>query len=457
MKTGMKTGMNSGMNSGMIVRLLVGGLGLGWAAGQDHQVPLVIDPPVTTKLAVSNYYPRSLPNPETEASLLTFNQVLLDDLKFSSFFEIPSRSFYPPGDAKLPQEIDFDAWDATRLEPDYLAFGNLQVYSSGAVVEAFLYDSKTREQLLGRRYTVSDPSMIRQVAHQVADQIVYQLSSGASRGVARTQIAFSALKGNSKEIYVMDYDGENVRTITANGGINKFPEWATDNSKLVFITKLPRKSAWELWIQDLTGGRTVIPTPTSYVSSPTLSPDGTEVVFSARSRSRVDSDIFVSELDGGRRRRLTSHASIDTSPSWSPSGQQIAFVSDRSGTPQVWMVDVDGSNTRRLVDRGGHCDSPSWSPDGSRVLYSWQAPRRAKHDIFLVEVVTGNLYQLTSGRGSNENPHWSPDGGHIAFQSDRSGTKQIFVMNLSGNNLRQLTAYGINESPAWSSYVSEVR
>ena len=222
-----------------IVQLVLCSLVAGPASGQDERVILRFETPVMTKLAVLNYYPRSLPNPETETALTTLNQILLDDLKFSSFFEIPSRSFHPPGDAKLPQEIDFDAWDASPLEPDYLAFGNVQVYDSGVVVEAFLYDAKTREQLLGRRYTVSDGSMIRQVAHQVADQIVYQLSSGASRGVAQTQIAFSSLKGNSKEIYVMGYDGANVRTITANGGINKFPEWAIDNSKLVFITKLP--------------------------------------------------------------------------------------------------------------------------------------------------------------------------------------------------------------------------
>ena len=441
----------------IIVKLLLFGLVGGLALGQEEQVKLRVETPVMTKLAVSNFFSRSLPNPETETALTIFNRVLLDNLQFSSFFEIPSRSFYPPGKAKLPQEIDFDAWDASGLEPDYLAFGNLQVYDSGVVVETYLYDAKTREQLLGRRYTVNDGTMIRKVAHQVADQIVYQLSSGASRGVAQTQIAFSSLKGNSKEIYVMDYDGENVRTITANGGINKFPEWATDNSKLVFITKLPRKAAWELWIQDLTGGRTVIPTPTSYVSSPALSPDGTQVAFSARSRGRVDSDVFVSELDGSGRRQLTSHSSIDTSPSWSPTGQQIAFVSDRSGTPQLWMMDADGSNLRRLVDQGGHCDSPSWSPDGSSVLYSWQAPRRYKHDVFLVDVVSGEIRQLTSGRGSNENPHWSPDGRHVAFQSDRSGTKQIFIMNLNGDSLKQLTAYGINESPAWSSYVSEVQ
>ncbi|MCH6569200.1 MAG: PD40 domain-containing protein, partial [Acidobacteria bacterium] len=50
------------------------------------------------------------------------------------------------------------------------------------------------------------------------------------------------------------------------------------------------------------------------------------------------------------------------------------------------------------------------------------------------------------------NPHWSPDGRHIAFQSTRTGSKQIFIMNADGKNLRQITAYGINESPAWSGY-----
>ncbi len=427
------------------------------ALPQDERVILSIDPPVVTKLAVSPYYPRATSGPETEEALEVFNKVLLADLKFSSFFEIPSPSFYPPGQAKLPQEVDFDQWDAAPVDPDYLTFGNLQVYASGVVVEAFVYDSKTREQLLGRRYTVSEAGLIRKVAHQIADQIVYQLSSGSSRGVSRTQIAFSSLKGNSKEIYVMDYDGADVRTITANGGINKFPEWASDNSKLVFITKLPRKSRWELWIQDLTGGRTVIPTPTSYVSSPALSPDGLQVVFSARSRERVDSDIFISNLDGSERRKLTNHSSIDTSPAWSSTARQISFVSDRSGTPQIWMMDADGSNLRRLVDRGGHCDSPSWSPDGVYLLYSWQAPKRFKHDIFVLEAMSGEIVQITSGRGSNENPHWSPDGRHIAFQSDRSGSKQLFIMNLNGQGLKQLTVYGINESPGWSSYVRDVR
>lgn len=420
---------------------------------QNEQIPLIIDPPVITKLAVSDYYPRGSSDTNSESSLKVFNRVLQNDLQFSGIFEIPSPSFHPPGKAKLPHEIDFEQWDAALVDPDYLTFGNLQVYTRGIVVEAFVYDSKTREQIMGRRYTISDNNLIKKVAHQVADEIVFQLSSGSSHGVSQTQIAFVSRKGSSKEIYVMDYDGSNVRTITANGGINKFPEWASDNSKLVFVTLLPRKSRWELWVQDLTSGRTVIPTPTSYVSSPELSPEGSRVVFSSRSLGKVDSDIFVSGLDGKKLRRLTNHRSIDTSPAWGPTGQQIAFVSDRSGTPQIWLIDIDGSNVQRLIDKGGHCDSPSWSPDGRYLIYSWQPPKAYKHDIFLLEIVTGTIIQLTAGQGSNENPHWSPDGRHVTFQSDRTGSKQIYIMNLDGKNLKQVTLYGINESPSWSAYV----
>ncbi len=419
-----------------------------------EQGDVIIRPQIgeQTRLAVADFSPRVVALQETESALKVFNQVLENDLKFSAIFRMSSKSFYPLKRLRFPEDVEFENWQVPSLDVDFLVFGNLQLEAHMVVVEAYLYDVKTRQQVLGKRYTTTDRKLTRRLAHEFADQVVFQLSAGSSRGVALSQIAYTSRRGKSKEIYVMDYDGADARTITANGGINKFPNWGPDNDKLAFVTNLPGSSQWELWIQDLRGGRNVFPVSGSYVSSPAIAPDGKHIAFSGRSSRGVDSDIYVGEINGSDRRNLTNHPGIDTSAAWSPTGRQVAFISDRSGTPQVWVMDADGSNVERLVLEGGHCDSPDWSPDGRFIAYSWQAPTQWKHNVYIIEVATGKILQLTSGTGSNENPHWSPDGYHIVFQSSRTGLKQIFIMNADGKNLKQVTAYGINGSPSWSGY-----
>jgi len=390
--------------------------------------------------------------PETLSALEAFNKVLLDDLQFAAFFDIPSKSFYPLKPLRTPTDIVYENWQVPTLDVDFLAFGAIQADATATVVEAYLYDIKTRRQVLGKRFTVTDPALARRVAHEFADQVVFELSAGASRGVATTKILFSKLRGNEKEIWMMDYDGANAERITFNGGINKFPEWSDDNSRFTYTSKPENANQWSIRIQEVNGEASGISVAGSYASSPAFAPGGSRIAFSASTPDSRDADIFVSGVDGSGMRNLTFSPGIDTSPTWSPTGTQIAFISDRSGTPQVWVMDADGSNLRRLVEEGGHCDSPDWSPDGRFILYSWQAPRQWKHDVYLAEVATGKLYQLTRDFGAGENPHWSPDGRHITFQGTRSGTKQIFIMNADGKNLKQITAYGINESPSWNNY-----
>jgi TolB protein len=415
---------------------------------------VIFPTPTPTRLAVADFTPRTSANPETQESLSVFNKVLFDNLKFSALFVLPSKSFYPLKPIRTIQDVVFENWQVPTLDVDFLAFGAVQVDATATVVEAYLYDVKTRQQVLGKRFTISDNSLIRRVAHEFADQIVYELSAGASRGVARTQIAFASERGDSKEIWVMDYDGFNSRQLTFNGGISKFPEWSDDNKRIAYTVKLPTLNRWVLRNHEIDGAESTIQTDGTYMSSPAFAPDG-RIAFSARTPTSRDSDIFVTPPGANRFTNVTNYRGIDTAPTWSPTGTQIAFISDRSGSPQVWVMDADGSNVRRLVNEGGHCDSPDWSPDGRFILYSWQAPSQWKHDVYLAEVATGRLYQLTSGRGSNESPHWSPDGRHIAFQSTRTGKKQIFIMNADGKNLKQISAYGINESPSWSNYPSE--
>jgi len=255
----------------------------------------------------------------------------------------------------------------------------------------------------------------------------------------------------------MDYDGYNQRQFTHNNSLNLFPAWAPDNSKLAFVSYRTNKP--EINVHSfLDGSRLPFPMFNTFASTPAISPDGSRILFSMRSiRREGDSDLYISQMDGSDRRDITNNPFIDTSPTWSPSGKQIAFVSDREGgVNQLYVCDADGANVRRIVKEGGDADSPSWSPDGRWIAFHWKPRLGTAYDIFLAEVSTGKIFQVTSEAGSNVSPSWAPDGRHLTFQSDRSGTNQIYIMLVDDPaTLRMITRQGNNSSPAWSGYVRQ--
>ena len=143
--------------------------------------------------------------------------------------------------------------------------------------------------------------------------------------------------------------------------------------------------------------------------------------------------------------------SADTSPAWNPkTGQQVAFVSDRGGIPQLYLMNADGSNPEKLaLPDMGYVIDPAWSPNGQLLAFSWRRPN-GNFDIYVMDVATRQIIELTRDAGRNERPSWAPDGRHIAFESTRTGTRQIWTMLADGTHLRPLTSQGQNESPNWS-------
>ena len=152
------------------------------------------------------------------------------------------------------------------------------------------------------------------------------------------------------------------------------------------------------------------------------------------------SDIYLlNGSSGDIQRRLTRSRGIDISPTWSPSGDQIAFISDREGTPQIWLMDRDGSRQRRLTFQGKYNQSPRWSPDGKLIVFTGRDERYV-FDIFTISVENGEVRRLTQNQGSNEDPTWSPDGRHIAFVSSRSGRSEVHIMTSDGRSQQSLGA-----------------
>jgi Tol biopolymer transport system component len=136
-------------------------------------------------------------------------------------------------------------------------------------------------------------------------------------------------------------------------------------------------------------------------------------------------------------------------PAVSPDGGRVAFVSTRSGNPEVWVTGRDGGTAMKLTSfRGARIETPRWSPDGRRLVFS--ARRETRADLWVVEAAGGVPDSLTTGPGDAVAPSWSRDGQSIYFASRRSGAWQVWKLLVSERSAAAVTrdgGYAARESP----------
>jgi TolB protein len=385
--------------------------------------------------------------------LRVFNDTLWNDLDNAGIFDMVSKSFYPLEGVGNPADVRFDVWGSPPPNASMLVFGNLGATGDDLKVQGWLYDVKNiaSPQVLGKQYTdTATPDQARRIAHRFADEIIFRLGGGIP-GIAESQIYFVSNRSGHKEIWAMDYDGQNQHQLTHQGSISLSPHIAPDGSRLAFSSMT--KSGWDILMYSMDLDRLVtFPKFGGTNLSPAWSPDGTRIAFSS-SRSG-DPEIYVVDQSGGNLKRLTVSKLPDVSPVWNPkTGAQIAWVSGRTGLPQIYTMESDGTNVQRITDEG-YAVSPAWAPNGQFLAFSWfrrwgpGAP--GAEDIYLMDIASKQWVQLTHDGGRNDFPSWSPDGRHIVFQSSRSGSEQVWTMLADGTNQKALTDSGSNSQPNWS-------
>ena len=160
-------------------------------------------------------------------------------------------------------------------------------------------------------------------------------------------------------------------------------------------------------------------------------------------------NIYVMDSEGKRLRRIT-YGRWDAFPSWSPDGRFISYASkDPSGHLDIWVVDVKKGKRRKLTNDPMDDYSPSWNPRDHRIAFT--SNRTGNDEIWVMNADGGNQVNLTlSPKSSDRFPSWSSDGKFIAFVSDRSGREEIWIMNSDGTGQKQLTFGGCID-PAWGS------
>ncbi len=188
-----------------------------------------------------------------------------------------------------------------------------------------------------------------------------------------------------------------------------------------------------------------------------LSPDGKRIAFV--SDRHGNDEIYVMSAPATQAEaaaadkgavRLTKNSAFDKdvqwtlSPQWSPDGKQIAFVSNHDGNAEIYVINADGTDQKRLTNNPATDTSPSWSPDGKHIAFD--SDRGGNVDVYVMNVDGSSVNDLTINPANDGQPAWSPDGQQIAFVSDRTGTgSQVFVMQADGSRQTNVSNSSSND------------
>jgi len=417
------------------------------ASPQETIIAVDITKPSGARTPIAIPPPISPLTPELKTNAVDpFFRALNDDLAAYPAFLVTDVSLQPKGARPPRSREEGDAWIATGAQ--FLLDTQVRPTASGVEVEAQLYDLKTLKNVFGKAYA-SEAGGARRIAHTLANDVVRQFTGRPGPFLAR--IAFVSdrhtPKGGrpEKEVFVMDWDGENQWRLTASRSLSLAPDWSPDGKKIVFQSYM--KGAPGLFVVPTAGGAAKeIPVSTELNASPSFSPDGKWIAYCGSVRGNPE--VFVVGVDGTGLRRLTDNSAVDSTPRWAPNGREMAFTSNRQGSPQVYLMDGEGANVRRISLAGNWNDEATFAPDGSRLAFA--CGNEGDFQICVLDLLSGRTFQISAGPGAHENPSWSPDGSKLAWEVTRDGGTQIVVGNTDGSSIRVVTSAGNNSSPTWS-------
>jgi TolB protein len=344
---------------------------------------------------------------------------------------------------------------STLNYPLYQALGAdfaLDITAAGDTTVATLHDiaaAGIRRTVRARLPRPGDPDF-RIAVHRLADQAL-QAALGTP-GIAATRVLFV----KDGKVYEIDQDGADQKLVSSTNRQAMSPAWGSDGRQIAYM-EFQAGKGW-LYLQEMaTGQRTAVSTTGSALDfTPAFSPDRQTLAFSRATEEGTDLYTINIKNNCCLRRLTVGRFSDNLSPTFSPDGQRIAFVSTRPGLPQIYVMAADGTDQQLFApfDYGvtGSSNAPDWSPDGQAVAFHRDVAGTLQ--VFVLDVRTRTVRQLTSV-GRNEDPTWAPDSRHLAFVSDRSGYRQLWIIDLDTGRIRPLLQQSGARLPAWSPRLSE--
>ena len=357
------------------------------------------------------------------------SELLNQDLDMSGFFIVAPNSLL---DRELTEEgtekkdIKFTNWRSLGIE--LLCKARFITTGGEIALEAYLYDTLDGSLLLAKRYK-SRPEEWRRLVHHLSDDIL--LAVTGEKGIMGSRVVFISGSKRNKDVYIAGIDGQNVRQITNFQNITVSPSISPDGRYLAYTSYKEGKP--NLFILDLETGKDIysereegMKLGTTWLGKSTLGYAKT---------SGNHSTIYTFDANSRQKKSIFTKEGILTSPSFSPDGTKMVFVSDMFGSPQIFIKNLSSGDPKRLTYSGNYNTSPSFSPKGDLIVFVSKI--NGSFEICTMNLDGSNQKVLTSG-GINDSPQFSPCGRYILYSSKKGDQYNVYVMLYNGENKRLL-------------------
>ena len=419
-------------------------------------LPVYVSPIECSNAAVSKEY------------LAALHEVLVFDLHHNGMTKVLTpKEISTKSSLKNEQSFDTNA-DFAKLKQDHIYYlVTCKIQENQLLTKVVFVNSHTAKTVRGITLE-QNIGKDRTAIHLLSDTI-FELLFG-KKGIASSRILFTIKKKMQpprgapiyvSEAYEADYDGHNALCLTNDSSYIAHPQYIP--------TPEGKKSGWFLYVSykigqpklyaaPLKGGKPLRLSALRGIQvTPGIAKDGSAFAFSCDVTSKADLfyQPFSQNVEVKPRQIFSAKGAANASPSFSPDGKKIAFVSNKDGSPKIYVMDIPKEGAKLsdihptlITKKCRENTAPAWSPDGKKIAYC--ARNSGDRQIWVYDFETNQERELTSGKGTKENPTWAQNSLHLLFNASDEMQTELYLINLNQADAVKITSGpGHKMFPSW--------
>ncbi|WP_348663406.1 Tol-Pal system protein TolB [Chlamydia vaughanii] len=357
-----------------------------------------------------------------------------------------------------------------RLQPSFVKSGTASTPFSITIISRYpeivftIARDKQEPQPIHSIVLTENIGINRQKIHEAADKIHYVLTS--IPGISSGKIVFSLCKNpqdnelKQGELWSVDYDGGNLRSLTQENSLSITPNWMNMGNNGSYFYVSYKFGIPKIFLGSLenTSGKKVLSLQGNQFM-PAYSPRKKLLAFI--SDTYGNPDLFLQSFSlakgamGKPRRVLNETYGTQGNPSFSPDGSKLVFVSNKDGRPRLYIMQIEPEiqAPRLLTKKYRNSSCPSWSPDGKKIAFC--SVIKGVRQICVYDLSTGKDYQLTTTTIDKEGPSWAIDSNHLVYSAGNSGESEIYLLSLITQKTKKIViGSGEKRFPSWGEFLN---